>query len=415
MAVAFGLRLPESHPHVTQTFHLIHPHCAAAPGSDAFTPDRLHVFCVAVADHNDFYTLGKSEHVFSRQVTEFANINSHPRSLLVIDGATEGWPFDAGLFMDFHESLKSLGVDPRRVVIISTNYLLDTAYSEWVAQTAYTPINFFIYDYWCFRVAGELKNSAKFHGRTTEIFDVDFNVDRKILSLNRMPKAHRAAVILKLLDCGELDSSLVSFMPDHAVITEKETDDLLAYYRLLGWSTLTELLDRQWSNFVSRLPLTVDQGAETEYLSYVFGEILSTDYSRVGFTVITESDFGIANVDRVTEKPFKAVANRCPYLLVGQPNQLRRMEALGFESYPMFDNSYDTIVEPNQRLDAILREVDRLSTKALSELQRIRLDMHDITVRNLRQLVKYAEDDKINSLAFKLHNALRSVEGRLIP
>ena len=225
-----------------------------------------------------------------------------------------------------------------------------------------------------------------------------------------MPKAHRTAVILKLIESGQIDQSLVSFMPDVAKVSREQLANLYTYLTSLGWPTLNRLLER-WPALVARLPIVHDQDAGAEYLSFVFGNLRSPDYARVGFAVITESDFGVHSVDRVTEKPFKAVANHCPFLIVGQQKQLARMGALGFETYEMFDNSYDDIVNPNLRLDAVLCEMDRLSRLSVGELQALRLSVHDATVRNFRLLVDYSAEPRLAGVAAALSRTLASVRG----
>ncbi len=411
MSKTFNVRLPVSHPHISQTFHLLWQYTLAEQITGETGPAEHDLFVTAVADHNELLDFAKPESRLGQHLREYVEVGRAAGRHLVIDGATEGWAFEPGVFEHFHRNLAELGIGPREVLLISTNHLLPSAYQAWALGRGLEPIGFFIFDFWCYKLSVQLREQlAGKPADAPDLTEPSFVVDKKLLSFNRVPKAHRAAVILKLIGSGQIDNSLVSFMPDVAAVSPEQLASSYTYFRALGWPTLNRLLDR-WPELVARLPIVHDQDAGTEYLSYVFGNLRSADYARVGFTVITESDFGVHSVDRVTEKPFKAVANHCPFLIVGQQRQLARMRALGFEPYDMFDNSYDDIVNPNLRLDAVLREMDRLSRLGTGDLQALRLSVHDATVRNFRLLVEYGAEAKVAEVAAALGRTLASVRG----
>ncbi len=402
----FNVRLSVSHPHISQTFHLLWHHTMAEQITGETGPAEHQLFVTAVADHNDLLDFAKPESRLGQSFREYMQTGRLAGCRLVIDGATEGWAFEPGVFELFHRNLAALGIEPREVVLISTNYLLPPAYEAWVRNSGLEPITFFIFDFWCYKLSVQLREQLA--GKPAESADLtapSFAVDKKLLSFNRVPKAHRAAVILQLIESGEVDHSIVSFMPDVAAVSPDQVGASHAYFKLLGWPTLDRLLQR-WPDLAARLPIVHDQDAGTEYLNYVFGNLRSPDYARVGFTVITESDFGVQSVDRVTEKPFKAVANCCPFLIVGQQHQLARMRSLGFESYAMFDNGYDDIADPNVRLDTVLREMDRLARMSVGELQALRLSVHDATVRNFKLLVDYGDQARVAEVAAALARTL---------
>jgi hypothetical protein len=406
MPPLFSLRLPISHPHVTQTFHLLADRCVLANSADNATRDIRKIYSVAVADKLDFLTIDQPESRLGVQIREYAELYLTD-TVLAIDGATEGWPFDEIIFAGLHRGLSALAIPAKKVVIISTNYNLPVTYAAWARSSGLDPINFYIYDFWCYKISAQLheKHIGK-EPNSIRASEPSFQVEKKVLSFNRMPKAHRASVVLKLLQDDQLESSLVSFMPDSANVSEDEKASLLTYYKSLGWPALDKLLD-SWDALASRIPLVHDQDAGIEYLTYVFGDIVSPDYDKVGFTVITESDFGVADVDRVTEKPFKAIANRCPFLLVGQPNQLARLEKLGFKPYSMFNNEYDLIVEPSARLEAVMNELGRLSTASVEQLQSMRSKMHAVAVYNFNHLIDFGSSDCIDVVARDLSRIVK--------
>ena len=408
----FSVQVSTSHPHITQTFHLLGGRCrvpSQAPGP--FEADQS-LFTVAVADPEDLVRLDQPGQPLGAQLQEYAQAHMADR-VLTIDSATEGWSPEPRVFAGLHRGLDAFGIDARRVLMISTNHLLPAAYRDWAKRAGEEPVDWFIYDYWCYKLSSQLREQSPDAATAPLTAEPAFTVDRKLLSFNRIPKAHRAAVVLQLIEDGELESSLVSFMPDSVDVPEAKKTELRAYFTGLGWPALTHLL-RHWETLAARIPLVHDQDAGTEYLTYVFGDIMSADYARVGFTVITESDFGVPDVDRVTEKPFKAIANHCPYLLVGQPRQLGRLETLGFRSYPMFDNGYDAIEEPGARLEAVLREQTRLAATSLEGLQAVRSEMREIAVHNFARFAEFSSPDMLDTLAHDLAQAVAAAQARRV-
>ncbi len=77
------------------------------------------------------------------------------------------------------------------------------------------------------------------------------------------------------------------------------------------------------------------------------------------FSVVVEIIQGIKSCQWLSEKSFKPIAYRHPFLLMGQPGSLKKLHGLGFETYEnLFDESYDDITIMNQRFDAIIKNVD---------------------------------------------------------
>jgi hypothetical protein len=68
---------------------------------------------------------------------------------------------------------------------------------------------------------------------------------------------------------------------------------------------------------------------------------------------VTESDYS-SFVDRFTEKILKPIVMGRPFLVLGPPNILRRLRFFGFSTFSdVFDESYDQIDDPDERLQAL--------------------------------------------------------------
>lgn len=392
------IHVPRTNPHVTMTFQLVARHITQ-DGSGEAGPSA---YCIAVASHMDILEIAPTTSV-GRQVVEYGERFRGTDCRLVIDAATEGWPFTDNLFRAFHGLLQDSGLDPASVILITTNYDTPEKYNTWASANSLKPMNLFVYDFWCYKSGEQLKSETAQHG---ELRPKLTNISKKLLSLNRIAKAHRAAILLFLHKNRLMDDCYVSFMSHEKTFGSSDADGLISYYRSLGWPELNGLLDH-WEDFSKTIPIVMKEDNATEYLDYVFGNLLWNIYDDVGFAVITESDFGVPNVDRVTEKPFKAIANQCPHILMGQPYQERRLRALGFKPHPMIRVGYDDIEDPNARLAAVLGEVSRLTSLPIRDLNDARNRGADVLYENAVLLQSYGESQKIGELAARLSSSIR--------
>jgi hypothetical protein len=76
--------------------------------------------------------------------------------------------------------------------------------------------------------------------------------------------------------------------------------------------------------------------------------------------LVTESDY-LPWSDRFTEKLLKPVLASRPFLAFGPPGVLRTFRSLGFRTFSdVFDESYDSIEDPDRRLAALMQTLEDL-------------------------------------------------------
>jgi len=94
-------------------------------------------------------------------------------------------------------------------------------------------------------------------------------------------------------------------------------------------------------------------------------------YNNSYFSVVTETKF-FADVDGVydtqldcylfSEKTYKPILGKHPFIYMGMPGSLHVMRDSGYRTFhPYIDETYDTIVNDEYRLEAIIDEIERLS------------------------------------------------------
>ena len=137
--------------------------------------------------------------------------------------------------------------------------------------------------------------------------------------------------------------------------------------------------------------------------------------SKTYFNVVTEcglqpsSRFNFIAGDGcfITEKTCKALITE-PFMVVGNYGILKYLKELDFETYPeLFDESYDLIENPKDRLEFILDEVERLCNMNKNELEKIYKSVLWKIEHNRKRMLNF-EDDKYIRL---LENVIDDLPG----
>ncbi len=216
------------------------------------------------------------------------------------------------------------------------------------------PMNWLAYHHWPVRLA-----------RTYEAMELtDFSYDAladappRFLMLNRTVRPHRY-LLMEAIRRSAL--SQVVLRSDHRVegshSPRRMAEDVARNFPRLahlapdrdaeGWSEGTADFDDRQSAAFGRLgPMPV---------SFPEAPVRATMLS-----IVTETDFR-APVVRVTEKSFKPFVTHRPFVLVAAPRSLALLRDFGFATFgAVIDESYDNVVEPEDRLIAVLVELERL-------------------------------------------------------
>jgi hypothetical protein len=78
-------------------------------------------------------------------------------------------------------------------------------------------------------------------------------------------------------------------------------------------------------------------------------------------SIITETNFAQSEVT-LTEKSYKPVKEKHPFIIVGAPGAIKGMRDAGFQTFNEFwDETYDEITSPPQRMAAIMQVIDDIS------------------------------------------------------
>ena len=195
------------------------------------------------------------------------------------------------------------------------------------------------------------------------------NYDKSFINLNRRWRSHRP-LFVSLLCCHDLlDKGYVSLSSTTEYsYTWPETASLLV--ESIKDPDVSALLIANYNKIANIPDLTVD----TDDLSVNPVRLVDFNntvdfYKNTYFSIVSETCY-FEDVGRfLTEKTFKAIAHKHPFLMIGPPNTLDTLRQLKYKTFhPFIDESYDAEPDHIKRMKMIIEETRRLSSMSQSEL-----------------------------------------------
>lgn len=320
------------------------------------------------------------------------------------------YSWEAGLGDNFFplidELLVNLGVDPARVVVL-TSSCIDRAYEQHIRNkraeasgAAVSPFAIIGLDLFlwfsavefgrrrCFGPADSLPTVAEVDKLSTTIRP------RKILSLNRRPRWHRFVLAMMIRQLGLREASIIS-MPSLAY--EGDWAPELRQLAFFGanmsprlWTTLSRLRDETFASLPWVIDVDVDRSGHTS--QYAYDNLGRQPYLDSYLNVVTESYFeGDPGEMKLTEKTCKAIAGLQPFVVFGHAGTLWALDRHGFERARHLDHAYDEQAEVGPRLDALNRTLAQIASWSPADVHEVYQDNLSRTLYNREHLLGMSE------------------------
>ena len=205
--------------------------------------------------------------------------------------------------------------------------------------------------------SGTSKRLSEF---TTNEYDVERTRNKKYVNLNRVPRTHRFELMEKLLENDLVDQGYVSFGMDGGWITRTLPGIQQVQYK---YPKFIENLHRfpMDINIANTRPNPADiwledvQYFDDSYFSVVTETVYYGDNIQCPFSSTT-----MYNIFP-SEKIYKPIALLHPFILVSRPYFLAKLREHGYKTFaPFIDETYDTIEDDAERMQAIANEINRL-------------------------------------------------------
>lgn len=201
--------------------------------------------------------------------------------------------------------------------------------------------------------------------------------NKKFLSLNGMRRPHRDAIVFLLSALNLIDQGYVSYnsIIDKSNIDPKNTLETLLNTLGAQNEYIHTLLTDNKEKLLQLEKLHIDDiDVISKEVAYQFWSGADHLYENTYFSVVTETNFPLYAIDfntyyqghtevgkMLSEKTFKPIIFKHPFIVVSNPRILELIRSLGYKTFsPWIDESYDLIDDDAARLLAIVYEVKRL-------------------------------------------------------
>jgi hypothetical protein len=127
--------------------------------------------------------------------------------------------------------------------------------------------------------------------------------------------------------------------------------------------------------------------------------------------IVTETCFW-EDKKHLTEKIFKPIVTKHPFILLGCCNNLKYLKSYGFKTFDKWwDESYDDIQDPIQRLMAVTRIVEEICSRDTETLEKMLCEMQSVLDYNFNLFYsKSFLDTAWNELTENLRNTIEQTK-----
>jgi hypothetical protein len=216
------------------------------------------------------------------------------------------------------------------------------------------------------------------------------------LTYNGYMKEHRVKLLGFLVEKDLLDKGLSSFFYyDEEQLPQKYIDEY----------TYDEIEDKTVISKIQKIiPYSFDligKGSYLEEFNVDSNGINITSQFSTYFNIVTENQWESGKPSTpqtifLTEKICKPLFLFQPFIVIGQRGALKQLKRLGFKTfegpYPMhIDESYDEVIDFDERFIMIEKEIKRLCDMSLEEIHKWYWEMEDILLHNHNNFIKIQE------------------------
>jgi len=232
----------------------------------------------------------------------------------------------------FERIVETYNIPMRQLGFLDGNYLTPSL------QAGYGSKGFY-YPFWEFHVVDPHFNDRwKKHeelvlDRLEKMHEGELNLPYRFINLNRRIRTHRTIITSHIHD-----NHPEKFLWSYTEATKNKLD---------GNPGLS-------SSYLDNLPKIID--ADETVNDTLFNNMQHQAY----INLVNETWFERGSLF-FSEKIFKPIYGGQPFIVVGAAGSLALLRKMGYETFhPYIDETYDTILNPSERMSAILKEVDRI-------------------------------------------------------
>lgn len=292
-----------------------------------------------------------------------------------------------------HKILPMLDINPQAVKFTCATTNMDLIYERYCkVNDIQTPISVGTRN--GFEDGAMADNAKRFSNVVNSHIPTPWQDKKKFLCYNRMPHVHRLTLMSLFLKNDIFDQGLISC---HTELAEEGPLNRIDNSHLLGkglyYQGIKQTLYDNKEKFPKRLELQAGKYGGVENAAH---SINRQHFSDTFFSVVTETEFrnerniaygGTWN-SYFTEKTFRTFIMKHPMIQVNCPFSLHYLREMGYMTFEKWlDESYDTVINDEERLERITMEVKRLCELPQAELKAMVDDMQGVLDYNYNVLM----------------------------
>lgn len=361
------------------------------------TPTNNYFYIIGPSIPSDFYEKHKSfEDILDIDVIN--DIKNKKCKLVILHGDDGNY----GEYVPFYsqdntfENINNLCVksnfEKESVIFISQNLIAN----DFVQKQNYN----FICE--SFRIASEthvsnIQNLLDNHNNVSQ----NNIIEKLFLTYNKKTKNYRIYLLDKLIKNNLISNSIYSFYEpeDDTYNWQLESLNNLLSYKLKKTISLNNFLEilNQYSKKIE------DKDMESFNGDYHGQFVQIDDYKKTFLSLVSESNVG-NNTIYFSEKTFKPILAKHPFILLSSPNSLKKLKELGYKTFDKWwDESYDEAIDYVDRIDKIINVLNELSKKSLDYLEKMKEEIQEVVDFNLQHYLKTKESNDFLYKILKKH------------
>lgn len=248
-------------------------------------------------------------------------------------------------------------------------------------------------------------------------YDINQVPEKLFLVWNRRYRRHRTGLAVFLEKMNLIERSYISMgktdPENNSVVFEKTYDE-----HLVGPTGVTR---DHLESLVNKLPLVIDGETNIHQMCLDEGSTARNFYTNSLVSIVTETNWDLNEVT-CTEKSFKPMKEKHPFIMMGAALTLKSLRDLGFKTFgDIWDESYDFELNSNirfRKIAALITEISNWDNEKILDFKRKAKPIVDHNYNLLRKSpVKHIANTLADIILSKRidKNIINTNEGPLMP
>jgi len=256
-------------------------------------------------------------------------------------------------------------------------------------ETGYDTINIDVIETW-----------LDFHLKIDEVPKIDLNfslIEKSFIFLSRITRKHRVLLFSLLEHENLLDQGMLSMLLNQEAPIHSSSADGTNHIQMLSTIPFTRCnedwllnsdLNSVYNQFITRVANSFKFKNFNETYNNDLAIRANSDVTQRAFLYIAAETMFSYPGTFITEKSFKGIAAKRPFVMVGPPGNLKKLQEYGFQTFSFWwDESYDSIEDHSDRMIAVFNIIKEISQMSTNELITLGKDMANVLEYNYNFLI----------------------------